>query len=58
MQADREVNLFLKGDLRLSYTLQAKDKEVQIGFNSEAQSLKRRGLEKHFKGDTGTIFPK
>ncbi|WP_346318179.1 hypothetical protein [Chitinophaga sp. YIM B06452] len=51
-----EVNLFMKGDLRLSFTLQAKETEVLIGFNSELQSLKRRGLEEHFKLERGTIF--
>jgi glutamate synthase domain-containing protein 1 len=52
-----EVNLQLKGDLKLSYALQAKDKEALIGFNDEKQSLKRKGLEEHFKSTTGTIFP-
>lgn len=52
-----EVNLFMKGDMRLAYTLQANDKEVLMGFNNELQSKKRKGLEKHFKKNTGTIFP-
>lgn len=52
-----EVNLFMKGDLRLAYTLQAKEKEVLIGFNNELQSKKRKGQELHFKRATGTIFP-
>lgn len=52
-----EVNLQLRGDLKLSFTLQAKEKEVLIGFNSEEQSIKRKGLEAHFKKSIGTIFP-
>lgn len=51
------VNLQMKGDLNLSYTLQEQDDAIVIGFNNELQSKKRKGLEKHFKSETGTIFP-
>lgn len=52
-----EVNLHMRGDLKLSLSLQTKDKEVVIGFNNEQQALKRKWLEQHFKNATGTIFP-
>lgn len=52
-----EVNLQMKGDLKLSFTLQNGDNETLIGFDSELQSKKRKGLEKHFKKEENTIFP-
>jgi len=56
-RSTNEVNLQMRGDLKNSYVLQAKDNAVLMGINSELQSKKRKGLEKHFKNAENTIFP-